>query len=272
MDWGVITIYENNPLSFDPLLAYFGDDYELNNQIKIHHPTIGEIARYGEKKYFQMIYSLCSIPSDNKSLLWDNHIDYTKISDFEYFTFICAGFPMEETSILFGDMIDFQNMVIVPTEDQRFYLYDPDRDLSIDELVYMCMIAYIRKIHRICPKVEKAANSFTKQILIDEDRQKRLHQSNKPFTSILLPLISGLVNSPGFKYNIQDLKQIGIYAFMDAVERINAIYVATAAMQGQYSGMVDFSKNPQIKKQLNWLRDLSEDSHHGSNVSVSFGK
>lgn len=128
------------------------------------------------------------------------------------------------------------------------------------------------KIHRITPKPEKAANNFTKQILIDEDRQKRQHQSNKPFTSILLPLISGLVNSPGFKYNIQELKQIGIYAFMDAVERINAIYVATAAMQGQYSGMIDFSKNPQIKKQLNWLRDLSEDTHRGSNVSVSFGK
>lgn len=259
---------EKNLLEFDALKAYFADDHEINNQVRIHQPTIGEIKDYGEREYFQMIYSLCSIPSDNKSLLWDSHVDYTKISDFEYFVLICTGFSMDDTSILFEDRIDFQNMVIVPKDDEGFYLYDPDRDLVIDELIYTYMITYLRQIHRIHPKVEKPANNFTKQILIDEDRQKRKFQSKKPYTSILLPLVSGLVNSPGFKYNIQELKQIGIYAFMDAVERISAIYTATAAMAGQYSGMVDFSKNPKIQKQLNWLRDLNEDEHRTSNVSV----
>ena len=34
----------------DQLQLYFGDDYIINDQIKISQPTIGEIADFGEAK------------------------------------------------------------------------------------------------------------------------------------------------------------------------------------------------------------------------------
>lgn len=51
-------------LDVDSLFIYFGDDYVVNEHIKIHQPTIGEVADYGEAKYFSMVHSLCAIPSD----------------------------------------------------------------------------------------------------------------------------------------------------------------------------------------------------------------
>ena len=48
----------------DSLLLYFGDDYVINDNIKIHQPTIGELINYGEAAYFSMIHSICAIPSD----------------------------------------------------------------------------------------------------------------------------------------------------------------------------------------------------------------
>ena len=51
-------------LDVDELQLYFGDDYVINDFIKITQPTIGEIVKYGEAKYFSMVYTFCAIPSD----------------------------------------------------------------------------------------------------------------------------------------------------------------------------------------------------------------
>lgn len=51
-------------LEADALFLYFGDDYGVNDHIKIHQPTIGEVADYGEAPYFSMVHSLTAIPSD----------------------------------------------------------------------------------------------------------------------------------------------------------------------------------------------------------------
>jgi hypothetical protein len=50
-------------LEIDELLLYFGDDYVINDQIRIHQPTIGEIVA-GEREYFSMVHTLTAIPSD----------------------------------------------------------------------------------------------------------------------------------------------------------------------------------------------------------------
>ena len=46
------------------LTLYFGDDYIINDKIKIHQPTIGEIVDYGEAEYFSMVHTITAIPSD----------------------------------------------------------------------------------------------------------------------------------------------------------------------------------------------------------------
>ena len=51
-------------LELDTLGLYFGDPYVINDYITVYQPTIGEVAKYGERKYFSMIHTLTAIPSD----------------------------------------------------------------------------------------------------------------------------------------------------------------------------------------------------------------
>ena len=51
-------------LDVESLFLYFGDDYVINDNIKLMQPTIGQIVEYGEQSYFSMIHTLTAIPSD----------------------------------------------------------------------------------------------------------------------------------------------------------------------------------------------------------------
>ena len=74
-------------------------------------------------------------------------------------------------------------------------------------------------------------------------------EEEKPF---LLPLISACMNHPGFKYKIEDLDNLGIYAFMDSVERLQIYESSIALLRGAYSGFMDTSKVDQ--NEMNFMR------------------
>ena len=71
----------------------------------------------------------------------------------------------------------------------------------------------------------------------------------------MYPLISAMVNHPGFKYKKNELKEVGIVEFMDSVKRLQTYESVRALMSGMYSGMIDTSKL-NLKEELNWMRDL----------------
>ena len=81
----------------DQLQLYFGDDYIINDKIKISQPTIGEIVDFGEAQYFSVIHTITAIPSDMKSQLWDLGIDWMEIEDFELFMMLAPTLPVERT-------------------------------------------------------------------------------------------------------------------------------------------------------------------------------
>ena len=65
-----------------------------------------------------------------------------------------------------------------------------------------------------------------------------------------------MVNSEGFKYNAQDIFNMKIYPFMDAVQRIEKIKNANLLMQSGYSGFgIDLKKID--KETLNWMGELN---------------
>ena len=65
-------------LEVSDLELYFGDDYIINDSIKIHQPTIGELIQC-EKSYFSTVYTLCAISSDMKSQLFDIGLDWNTV-------------------------------------------------------------------------------------------------------------------------------------------------------------------------------------------------
>ena len=90
------------------LELYFGDDYVINDMIKIHQPTIGEVVNYNEAQYFSTVHTLTAIPSDLKSQLWDMGLDWCEVEDFELFMMLSQTMTPDRTALLFGN-IDFSN-------------------------------------------------------------------------------------------------------------------------------------------------------------------
>jgi hypothetical protein len=241
-------------MAIDDLQLYFGNDYIINNKIVIKQPTIGDIVEFGEERYFSMAQTLVAIPSDMKSVLWDMDIDYEEISDFELFIMLSKTLTKECTYLLLGN-IDLSMFDVYRRKDNdETVMYDETNDIIIDRHIYTLMAEYIRKMHGFRKKIERAANQYTKKILIDEDRDKRALSKNKEFISILKPLISSMVNSAGFKYKLRELKEVGLCEFMDSVKRIQEIKHVEVLKLGIYCGNVDQTKI--TKSELNWMKEL----------------
>ena len=164
-------------------------------------------------------------------------------------------FPLK---ILFKniDITDFQLYKEKETEDseEKLCLYSSTYDIKLYEEDYMQIAEYIREMLNIHPKVEKAKGKTAKRWMIDEDKMNALHRDEKNI-STLLPLVSACVNHPGFKYKLQELREVGIYQFMDSVQRLQIYESSRALLQGSYSGFCDTSKVPQDN--FNFMRDIS---------------
>lgn len=243
-------------LNIDELQMYFGEPFHINDKITIYIPTIGDIVEFGERQYYGMIHTLTCIPSDMKSQLFDMGIDYETLSDFELFVMLTRNLTPENTKLVLGDL-DLSKFGLYTNKDNNeLVLYDTNLDIAIDKLIYMKIVEYIRKVHNIKPKIEKAANKTTKKILIQLDRDRIKKAQTEEYKSYLKTLISAMMRYPGFKYKSNELKQCGLYEFMDTVQGAQIYISSTALLKGSYSGMIDTSKIN--KKEFNWMRSLDE--------------
>ena len=57
-------------------------------------------------------------------------------------------------------------------------------------------------------------------------------------------------------YKKSELKECGLYEFMDAVQGAQIYVSTTSLLSGMYSGMIDTSKIN--KKEFNWMRNINE--------------
>ena len=236
---------------------YFGEDFFINDKIKIIQPTIGQIVEYGEQGYFGVAHILTAIPSDMKAQLWDMNIDWMEISDFQLFILLCKTLPIERTRILLGDL-DLTQLKLYPHPEMEdtVILANKEAGVVIDEYIYMKMAEYIRKMHGFTKKVERAKNKMTKKILIQEDRDKMKRNANKSYESYLLPLVSSVQARLG--YTKEYIRNMGLCEFTDMVSRLQIIVNSDALLHGMYGGMIDTKKIN--KNELNWMREITYDN------------
>lgn len=246
---------------FDPLAMYFREDYEVDG-IRIVQPTIGDILKLGEQNFYSGLSPFLYNSTSIRVMLWDlpERIDWCKVRDIEVFNML-KSISQDKTAIrlLFPDYeIEKMNLVTYQKKDSdevQYCLYDHEHDFLLPEDDYMKIAEYIRALLNIHPKVEKAKGKTTKQWMIDEDRMNSAQNDGKKTESTLLPLVSSCVNHPGFKYKLQELRDVGIYEFMDSVQRLQIYESSRALLQGSYSGFCDTSKIP--KEQFNFMREIS---------------
>ena len=271
----------------DELKIYRGSDIVITDKIIVTQPTIGQIVDFSEKKYFHAVQCLIGVGADFKWQLWDYfNVDYTTIDDFDLFKLLiwksCSSrkhihkelmenreqYAEQLKNISEGELADMlvnplslvlKDIDLADFEEyesdkyQETILYNKEQDITIDRFVYSRIVDAVRKIHGFKRNNQLPANEITKMFLIDEAREEAMMAAQKPYKSILMPLISALAVKTGQLGN-DDFWNTKIYMFFDAIKRINRIQDATLLLQGAYSGFA--SLKGINKDRLDWAGEI----------------
>ena len=271
----------------DELQIYRGRDIQITPKIIITTPTLDQIEKFGEKRYFNAVYNLTSVGADLKWQLWDYFkIDYTTIEDYELFIKVISQYVSSKKNIYkelkknpekyenqiksFSDE-DWNEMLINPLqlilkdidladfspfimhEDNQIVLYDAKRDITIDKAVYSQIVDVVRKMHGFKRNNQMPANERTKMDLIEDARDEAIMASKKPYKSVLKPLISALTVECGLCGD-DKIWNMNISMFFDNIKRVNKIQDAKLLLQGAYSGFA--SLKGVDKTRLDWTGDI----------------
>ncbi len=271
----------------DDLKIYRGSDIRITDKIVVTQPTIDQIIEFGEKKYFSAVHTLTGVGADFKWQLWDYFdTDYTTIDDFDLFKKMICGLlsskkkvykMLKENPEQYEEHInkmteeDWEELLFNPlslvlkdidfadfeeyesNKSQETILYDKEHDITIDRFVYTRIVDAVRKIHGFKRNNQIPANERTKMDLIEDARDEAMASTQKPYKSVLQPLISALAVKTGQlgSGSIWDTK---INMFFDAIKRINKIQDATLLLQGAYSGFASLKGID--KTRLDWTGEI----------------
>lgn len=271
----------------DELKIYRGSDIPITDKIIVTQPTIDQIIEFGEKRYFQTVHCLTGVGADFKWQLWDYFgKDYTTVDDFELFKLMIwrslsskkhihkeltenrkkyaeqlkniseeelAEMLVNPLSLVLKDidLADFEEYQ--SDKNDETILYDKEHDITIDRLVYSRIVDAVRKIHGFKRNNEIPGNESTKMIFIDDAREEAMIAAQKPYKSVLQPLISALAVKTGQLGN-DSIWNTKIYMFFDSIKRINKIQDATLLLQGAYSGFA--SLKGVDKTRLDWAGEI----------------
>lgn len=278
----------------DKLKLYMGEPYIINDYISINMPKLRDIVEYGERDFYEMVFSIVERPTNMKWQLWDVGIDWTKLDYWTFFTDIIAPtLTRERTSILFGNILDFSIMKKTYNKDIDSYVLvqdvavfddeynDEENDydknvirkikhlmktddsgqspheyqIVIDKYTYNIICKIIRDTYGFEEKHDMPANEVTKIAQIEDEKEYYLMNKDKPYESSLINYISAMVNSSGFKRDDITVFDMNIYAFMDSVKRISKIKNAELLLQSGYSGFgIDLKEID--KKEIEWAGDI----------------
>jgi hypothetical protein len=245
----------------DELKLYNGLPIQITDKILMKVPTLGQICEFGDNNYFSFVQTFTATPMDENMIVFltDIGIDFNNISNFELFMLLTRIMP--KGSELLFDNIDFFKFEPKTTDDEIPYLENSD-GVIINEGIYNLMLANMRAINNVpIPKITKVKDDPVQKQMAIEDARNQLESRKrkamfKPSGSALMPIVSSMVNSAGFKHNEKTVFDMNIYAFWDSVNRISAIKNADNLYRGLYSGCLDLKSNPSLKKEMDWMRKL----------------
>lgn len=257
----------NPKIEFDRLQMFFCEPYVINlesteGQLTLYQPKIGDVIRIGSKRFFQTVSIFTTNTTQNRLMLWENNIDWNVFSDFDLFRSMVPMIDPEVGQLFLRD-IDLRAFEPYKkhTEDKDcVVLYDKDNNIEIDENVYFHISQYIRALFNINPEEKITDDPILKKWYIDKDKRQLVIDAEKKSKgkteedSSMVSMISAYVNHPGTKYKTSELREVGVYEFYDALQRLQIYEQSTALLKGAMSGFVDSSKIKQ--EEMNFMRDI----------------
>lgn len=239
-------------IEFDKLQMLFCFPYTIDlesarGSIKLLQPTIGNIMEMGEKKFYSGLNPFITNAASYKLILWEAGKNWNDISDFELFLMLFQSLNQEVCNMLFENF-ELNNFTIVKKINEEskevFSLYSEVDDVEINEEVYQHVHQYLQNIFNMFPEEKYTKDKILQKWWIDKEKRDLEHSKSKgeKESYSILPLISACTNHPGFKYNLRQLKDVGVFQFYDSVKRLQIYESTTALLKGMYSGMIDGSK------------------------------
>lgn len=240
----------------DPLSLYVGDDVMVTPKIFVRQLRLCQIRDMGEGKYFQAVNVWTSIPSDAKSVLWDEaRIDYGKVSEFDFFMMLCERSDEKDNEQLITGFNPARAVKMTNPQNGETVLADPITKTVVDRFVYAQVSDTLRMMHGFEKKVEIACNKMARELLIDEDRCNRERARQEGPKSSIATLISSLAGKSGLQSQIdQMMAGMTFYQLRDAIKRLEIIDTANNISRGLSVGMIDSKKIDE--KKLNWARPI----------------
>jgi len=229
------------------------NEYQINDKISVHVPTIEEIFDYGDQKYYSIVQTLVATPFDLMVELDDIGIDYETITDFQLFVLMIESIAIneEDTSILFGNL-NLKNFQEAKNQQNgEHVLWDKENEIVIDQMIALEICNAIRKIHFWEAPIGRAGNVEAKQYLIQRNRIKKQRLAKKPYKSFLENIIISLVNTEEFKYDYESVMDLSIYKLNASWRQIQKKKHWEQTMNGAFFGTVDLSKINLEK--ISWL-------------------
>ena len=90
-------------IQFDELQMYYQIPYKVNDFITIYQPTIGEIMELGDLRFYASLYPFTCNPTSMRLKLWDDGLDWNKVSEFELFIILHPNMDFQALPLVFGD-------------------------------------------------------------------------------------------------------------------------------------------------------------------------
>lgn len=239
------------------------EDYVINDHIKIHLPTIGEIKAFGEDAYFSVLHMFVRKPYDIAVELDDINVDYQSITDYDLFFDTITAVPVALSRIFFGDL-DFTafEKYVDPYTGLKYLNNRNDTRIVIDEVLYRKLSHYLRYVHFISEKVEyDVGNGMAKRFLLDRMRRKKkkylkdLASGKEKKQSVIANMIRYCVNCNGFKYDYSTVLDLKINLLYESYYYLNHSFERDKLMSGIYHGMIEANKLKD-KTVLNAVPDL----------------
>lgn len=248
----------NPKIEFDKLQLYFAEPYVIDlesavGKITVFQPTIGDIIRIGEGRFYKTLGPFVTNTTAHRLMLWGDgdepQVDWNVMSDFELFTMLVMSADKEVYRLFLGDLdlSKFERVGKYVGDKTVLTFYDAEDEIEINEEVYWHLSQYLREVFNIFPEEKITTSGVLKQWYIEADRRHQKLEEEKAKKgqeeqSSILPVISAYLNHPGTKYKSKELKEIGVCEFWDGVQRLQIYEQATACLKGLFSGMVDGSK------------------------------
>lgn len=228
--------------SFRLLLA---DEYPLCPFITVRFPTLGTIGwNIGEERYFSYIRSICSTPSQFKVTLFDNKIDYSELSDWEFFIMMCPEIFTEDskdiTEAVFGDFNLGEYYLDQNPESGELILTNGVNVFT--EVLYLLLTQLLREVYELEYVSDPPGNEHFKEYTIEKERRKMKRRKKQPYKSTLAPAVIALVNDADFKYDYDSVMDLNVYRFYRSLKQLKRNKNYDHVMSGVYAGTIDDSK------------------------------